>query len=99
MRPATVRPGDVVIVLAFDEVPEHLFLIEEVLDDYMTGVALTGPLAGEYGEPDRAMIVKVLGPQGTQQSLQRPEKNQEIRKLEIWGRMPMGANAPKRQRM
>jgi hypothetical protein len=68
MRPATISPGDVVIVLAFDEVPEHLFLIEEVLDDYVTGVALTGPLAGEYGEPDRAMVVQVR-PQGTQQSL------------------------------
>jgi hypothetical protein len=69
MKPGIVRTGDVVVIGAFDEVPEHLFLIEEVLDDCVTGVALTGPLAGEYGEPDRAMIVTVLGPQGTQQSL------------------------------
>ena len=65
MKPGIVRTGDVVVIGAFDEVPEHLFLIEEVLDDCVTGVALTGPLAGEYGEPDRAMI----RPQGTQQSL------------------------------
>lgn len=51
-----MRPGDVVAIGAFDEVPEHLFLIEEVLDDCVTGVALTGPLAGEYGEPSLAMI-------------------------------------------
>ena len=65
MKPGIVRTGDVVVIGAFDEVPEHLFLVEEVLDDCVTGVALTGPLAGEYGEPDCTMIVKVLGPQGT----------------------------------
>jgi hypothetical protein len=65
MRPAIVRPGDVVVVKAFDDVPEHEFLVEEVLEDCVTGVALTGPLAGEYGEPEIGMIVRVLGPQGT----------------------------------
>lgn len=65
-----MKPGDVVIVAAFDEVPEHEFLIEEVLDDCVTGVALTGPLAGEYGEPERSGIVRVVGPQGSQQSQQ-----------------------------
>lgn len=56
MKPRIVSTGDVVIVLAFDEVPEHLFQIEEVYEDHVTGVALTGPLAGEYGEPSLAMI-------------------------------------------
>lgn len=65
MRPAIVRPGDVVVVKAFDDVPEHEFLVEEVHEDCVTGVALTGPLAGEYGEPELAMIVRVVGPQGT----------------------------------
>ena len=65
-----MKPGDVVIVAAFDEVPEHEFLIEEVLDDCVTGVALTGPLVGEYGEPERSGIVRVVGPQGSQQSQQ-----------------------------
>jgi hypothetical protein len=65
-----MKPGDVVIVAAFDEVPEHEFLIEEVLDDCVTGVALTGPLAGEYGELERSGIVRVVGPQGSQQSQQ-----------------------------
>lgn len=70
MRPAIVRPGDVVIVAAFYDVPEHEFLVQEVFKDCVTGMALTGPLAGEYGEPELAMIVKVLGPLGTQHSQQ-----------------------------
>jgi hypothetical protein len=68
-----MQPGNVVVVRAFDEVPEHWFRVEEVLDDCVTGVALNGPLAGEYGEPDLAMIVRVVTPEelrlGTQQSL------------------------------
>lgn len=65
-----VRPGDVVVIRAFDDVPEHHFKVDEVLDDCVTGMALTGPLAGEYGEPDRTMIVRVLGPQGSPESQQ-----------------------------
>ena len=65
-----MRPGDVVIVRAFDDVPEHQFLIEEVHEDHVTGVALTGPLAGEYGEPDLEMIVRVVGRLGSQLSQQ-----------------------------
>ena len=65
-----VTPGDVVVIGAFDDVPEHDFRVDEVLDDCVTGVALTGPLAGEYGEPERSMIVRVLGPQGSQESQQ-----------------------------
>lgn len=60
-----LQPGDVVVIGAFDEVPEHQFLIEDVLDDCVTGVALTGLLEGEYGEHEIAMIVRVLGQQGT----------------------------------
>jgi len=65
MRPAVVRTWDVVVVKAFDEVPEHLFLVEEVFEDFVAGVALTGPLAGAYGEPELA----VVRPLGTDQSL------------------------------
>lgn len=68
-----MQPGDVVIISAFDDVPRHLFQIEQVLDYHVTGIALTGPLAGEYGEPDFSMILKVIDSdenwQGTQQSL------------------------------
>ncbi len=60
-----MRAGSIVVVAAFDEVPEHLFLIEEVFEDFVAGVALTGPLAGAYGEPEFAL----LRPLGTDQSL------------------------------
>ena len=65
-----MKPGDVVVLRAFDDLPEHEFRIEEVLDDCVTGVALTEPLAGEYGEPERSMIVRVLGQQGSSESQQ-----------------------------
>jgi len=39
----------VVVIRAFDDVPEHLFLIHSVEEDRVTGVALTGPFAGSYG--------------------------------------------------
>ena len=57
-----MKPGDVVLIEAFDEVPEHWFLVEEVLDDCVTGRAVTGPLAGECGEPELTMIVRVVTP-------------------------------------
>jgi hypothetical protein len=60
-----MRAGSIVVVAAFDEVPEHLFLIDEVFKDFVTGVALTGPLAGSYGEPELALV----RPLGTDQSL------------------------------
>lgn len=67
-----MKPGDVVVICAFDEVPEHLFQIEAVLDDCITGVALTGPLAGEYGEPELSMVIKVLDPDEAWQGPQQP---------------------------
>ena len=59
-----LHSGCVVLIAAFDDIPEHQFLVEEVFDDLITGVALTGPFAGEYGEPELGMIVQVI-PQGT----------------------------------
>lgn len=55
----TIRPGDIVNIQAFDDVPEHLFRVDEVLDDCVTGVALTGPLAGEYGELDLSLVAGI----------------------------------------
>ena len=55
-----VQPGDVVVIAAFDDVPEHEFEVEEVYEDLVTGTAVSGPLAGEYGEPDRSLIIRVL---------------------------------------
>lgn len=65
-------PGDVVLICAFDEVPEHLFRVEEVLDDCITGVALTGPLSGEYGEPELSMVLRVLDADEVRLGTQQP---------------------------
>ena len=52
--------GQQVMIAAFDDVPEHIFEVFTVEDGFVTGVALTGPLAGEYGEPDNEMILRVI---------------------------------------
>ncbi len=60
MTELELTPGDVVVVRAFDDVPEHLFRVDEVFEDCVTGFAVTGPLAGEYGEPTIEMIVRLV---------------------------------------
>ena len=55
-----MQPSNLVLIVAFDDVPVHLFQIEQVLDDHVTGIALTGPLAGEHGEPDFPLMVRVI---------------------------------------
>ena len=64
MRILEIKPGDVVVIGGFDDIPEHQFQVEEVYKDLVTGTVLTGPLAGEYGEPEIEMIVEVIS-QGT----------------------------------
>lgn len=56
-----IRAGDIVVIRAFDDVPEHLFRVDEVHEDCVTGEALTGPLAGEYGEPELDQIKGLAG--------------------------------------
>jgi hypothetical protein len=51
-----MKPGTVLVVEAFDELPEHLLLVQEVFEDFVAGVAVTGPLAGSYGEPELASV-------------------------------------------
>ncbi len=60
MTELELNPGDVVVIQAFDDVPEHLFRVEEVFEDCVTGFAVTGPLAGSYGEPALEMILQVV---------------------------------------
>ena len=55
-----LTPGCIVLIAAFDDVPEHSFRVEEVFEDCVSGMALTGPLSGEYGEPDLSLILRVL---------------------------------------
>jgi len=60
MTNLTITPGCVVLLAGFDDIPEHSFLVDEVFEDCITGIAQTGPLAGEYGEPDLSLVIKVL---------------------------------------
>ena len=60
MTDLTITPGSTVLIASFDDIPEHSFRVEEVFEDCITGTALTGPLAGEYGEPDIALVLRVL---------------------------------------
>ena len=55
-----LTPGCIGLIAAFDDVPEHTFRVEEVFEDCVTGTALTGPLSGDYGEPDIELILRVL---------------------------------------
>jgi hypothetical protein len=55
-----ITPGCVVLLASFDDIPAHQFLVDEIFSDLVTGTALTGPFAGEYGEPDIALVLRVL---------------------------------------
>ena len=59
---SALTPGRHVLIRGFDEVPEHVFVIHTIEDGYVTSTALTGPLAGEYGEPDIELVLRVLSP-------------------------------------
>lgn len=56
-------PGTIVWIAAFDDVPQHLFRVCEVFEDCVGGVALTGPLAGSYGEPGIDLILRPARPE------------------------------------
>lgn len=56
-----IAPGDIVVIRAEDDWPEHLFRVDEVWEDCVGGVALTGPLAGAYGQPEYELILRVVG--------------------------------------
>jgi hypothetical protein len=60
VNPDRLHTGVVVIIAAFDEVPEHQFVIHTVELDCVTGTALTGPLAGSYGEPGIDLIKAIV---------------------------------------
>jgi len=42
--------------------------VEEVHEDLVTGTVLTGPLAGEYGEPEIELITAVISQETTNDS-------------------------------
>ena len=60
MSELIITPGCIVLIEGFDDIPAHQFLVDEVFDDFITGKALTGPLVGEYGEPEMKLVLVVL---------------------------------------
>ncbi len=54
---SNLSPRMHVHIRAFDDTPSHQFLVEEVFEG-----CITGPLAGEYGEPDVELVLRVLSP-------------------------------------
>ena len=54
-----VQVNDIVVIGAFDDVPEHLFRVSDVHDDCVSGIAISGPLEGEYGEPELDQVLRV----------------------------------------
>ena len=57
---SALTPGMRVLIKGFDDVLEHVFEVHTIEDGFVTGMALTGPLAGEYGEPDIELVLRVL---------------------------------------
>ena len=48
-----------VLIRSFDDVPRHAFVIQTIEDGFVTGIALIGPLAGECGEPDIELVLRL----------------------------------------
>ena len=57
MEPENIKPGDIVRIAALDDIPEHDFEVLSVEEDCLTGIARSGPFAGEYGEPDLDLVL------------------------------------------
>ena len=65
---SVLTSGKRVLIRGFDDVPEHVFVIHTIEDGYVPGMAVTGPLAGEYGEPDIELVLRVLSPDSSEGS-------------------------------
>ena len=63
-----LNPGMQVLIRGFDDVPEHVFIIHTIEDCYVTSMSLTRPLAGEYGESDIELVLRVLSPDSNESS-------------------------------
>ena len=57
-----LTPGTHVLMRVFDDVPEHVFEVNTIEDDLVTGQTLTGSLAGEYCKPNIDLVLRVLSP-------------------------------------
>ena len=87
---SNLSPRMHVHIRAFDDTPSHQFLVEEVFEG-----CITGPLAGEYGEPDVELVLRVLSPdssgssQGTAYTLSLVVITNKITIIRVkWGYRP-----------
>lgn len=55
----SIKENDIVVIREGEDWPEHLFKVDEVFDDCVTGYSITAPLNGVYGEPALDLILKV----------------------------------------
>lgn len=58
MTNRNLKKDDIVVIRAFDDLPEHLFQVREIYEDCITGYAISGPLKGIYGEPTLDLILR-----------------------------------------
>lgn len=59
MTALDLKEGDIVVIRAGEDWPEHLFRVDEVYEDLVTGYAITVAMKDEYGEPDLGSILRV----------------------------------------
>ena len=55
-----LKEGDVVVIGASDEWPEHLLEVDDTFEDCVSGYSITGPLVGVYGEPGFELILRIV---------------------------------------
>ena len=66
ISPQDLRPDQIVIISPFEDIPRHLFQIDAIFEDCVSGHALNGPLKGVYGEPGLELIEAIApGEQGS----------------------------------
>jgi len=66
ISPEDLQPDQIVIIIPFQDIPRHLFQIDEIFEDCVSGYSLNGPLKGVYGEPGIELIEALApGEQGS----------------------------------
>lgn len=66
IKSTDLQPDQIVIIAPFEDISRHLFQIDDIFEDCVSGYSLNGPLKGVYGEPGLAMIEALApGEQGS----------------------------------
>lgn len=59
---AGLREGHIVRLHTLDGIPSHLFEVDEVFEETISGYSVCGVLKGVYGEPGVELIAEVVWP-------------------------------------